>query len=43
MKGLIEDELFRYEAQSVLDPHGILALFAVGILGLVVGFFTGRL
>ncbi len=39
----IEDELFRYEAEAVRDPLGILAMCTVGILGLVAGFFTGSL
>ena len=43
VKDTIEDELFRHEAEAVRDPLGIFALCAVGILGLVAGFFTGSL
>ncbi|MEM9670664.1 MAG: hypothetical protein AAF950_17240 [Pseudomonadota bacterium] len=43
VRGIIEDELFRHEAEVVRDPHAILALGAVGILGLVAGFFAGSL
>jgi len=41
VRGIIEDELFRHEADTIRDPHTILARCAVGILGLVTGFFTG--
>jgi len=43
VKGMIKEELIRYEAQFVRDPHGILAMCAVGVLGLMVGFFAGSL
>ena len=43
VKDVIEDELFRYEAETVRDPLGISALCTVAVLGLVAGFFTGSL
>ncbi|MEL6963911.1 MAG: hypothetical protein AAFO01_14250 [Pseudomonadota bacterium] len=41
VKGLIDEELCRYEAEAVRDPIGGLALSVVTILGLVAGFAVG--